>query len=321
MDKLRLATLARGELGYHETEYSIVGEADLQKHLIICDKNADHKNFTPIQDFNIEQLPDGYKDQDIVDYIRSQADLTVRVTTTYISQNRPEGYAFYECRGKKFLRVGSGFMQYVYRNELRSNKPCPCPECKNSPTPRLEWAKLKIRTATHVVFDDEEAQNTIVEFFYDDNKGRDKVRYVYGESVAFGAIKGDWCDIRCVSHDIDLCEFLKDTWGRWRWLEMKVNQKFNSEDDHRLAVVVSHPHGCSKQVSIGVWRDRDIVDRSRDWENCVYTYDTPTCPGSSGAPVWILGQMKGAGFFGRHPHSGRPLVGLNVSAVGWDRKK
>lgn len=130
-------------------------------------------------------------------------------------------------------------MQYVYRNEARSKKPCPCPECRSSPNPRLEWAKLKIRTATHVVFDNEEAQNTVVEFFYDRDKEKEKVRRVHGESLRFGAVQGDWCDIRCVSHDLELCDFLKDTWGRWRWLETKVNQKYTSDQDHRLAVVVS----------------------------------------------------------------------------------
>ncbi|CAG5131506.1 unnamed protein product [Candidula unifasciata] len=320
MDSLQLAILARGDQGYHETECSFGGEADLQRLLVDCDKNPGHENFIPVNEFSLKHLPDGYKDEDIVNYIRAQADLTVKITSKFTSMHRPEGYSFHNFRGKNFMRVGSGFMQYVYRNERRSNKPCPCPECKNSPTPRLEWAKLKIRTATHVVFDDDEAQNTMVEFFYDDDKQKDKVKRVYGESVRFGTVRGDWCDIRCVSHDIELCDFLKETWGKWRWLETKVNQKYTCEQDHRLAILVSHPHGCSKQVSIGVWRNRDIIEISREWENCVYSYDTPTCPGSSGAPVWILGQMKWAGFFGRHPHSGRPVEGLNISAIGWDKR-
>ncbi|CAL1527325.1 unnamed protein product [Lymnaea stagnalis] len=319
-DTVQLAKLARGDQGYHETEVNFGPEADLHKQFIICDKNPGHKNFIPIYEFSLGHLPEDYRDEDVVNYIKAQAELTVRVSSKYTSQNRPEGYAFHNYKGKKFQRLGTGFIQYVYRNEARSRKPCPCPECKTSTHPHLEWAKVKVRTATHVVFDDEEARNTVAELFYDVNKVKDDVKVIYGDNVRFGALQGDWCDMRCVTHDMELVDQLKDTWGRWRWLETKINQKYANHPDPRLAVVVSHPHGCSKQVSIGSWRDRDVVDRSREFENCVYTYDTPTCPGSSGAPVWILGKMKWGGFYGRHPHSGRPVSGLNVSAVGWDRR-
>ena len=67
-----------------------------------------------------------------------------------------------------------------------------------------------------------------------------EVKQFYGESLAFGAIQGDWCDIRCVSHDIELCEHIKEVWGKWRWLETKINHKYPNEDEegHRLVVVV-----------------------------------------------------------------------------------
>ncbi|KAH9513562.1 hypothetical protein Btru_033361 [Bulinus truncatus] len=317
---IQLAILAKGDQGYHETEVSFGGESDLHRHFIDCNKNPGHTNFIPVKDFNIDHLPPDYRDEDIVNYIKSQSELTVRVTSRFTSQKRPQGYAFHNCRGKKFMRLGTGFIQYVYRNDTRTGKSCPCPECRASQTPHQEWAKVKVRTATHVVFDDQEARNTVVELFYDDEQDKSRVKYLYGDNVRFGALQGDWCDMRCVTHDMELMEYLKDTWGRWRWLETKINQKYSEGDHHRLAVLVSHPHGCNKQVTIGTWKDRTVVDRSKDFDNCIYTYDTPTCPGSSGAPVWILGKMKWAGFFGRHPHSGHPLSGFNVSAIGWDRR-
>uniref|UniRef100_A0A2C9M0Z6 Peptidase S1 domain-containing protein n=1 Tax=Biomphalaria glabrata TaxID=6526 RepID=A0A2C9M0Z6_BIOGL len=318
-DTFQLALLARGDQGYHETEVNFGSEADLHKHWIDCGKNPGHSNFIPVKEFNINNLPLEYRDEDILKYIKTQSELTVRVVSSFTSSKRPPGYAFYNCRGKNFQRLGTGFVQYVYRNDTRTGKTCPCPECVSSQTPHVEWAKVKVRTATHVVFDDAEARNTVVELFYDDDADKGAVKRLYGDNVRFGALQGDWCDMRCVTHDVELVDYLKDTWGMWRWLETKINQKY-SDQDHRLAVVVSHPHGCDKQVSVGSWKERNVVDRSRDFDNCVYTYDTPTCPGSSGAPVWILGKMKWAGFFGRHPHSGRPLNGLNVSAVGWDRR-
>ncbi|XP_059178930.1 uncharacterized protein LOC131958055 [Physella acuta] len=339
--KLRqMAVMARGDQGYHETEVTISGEADLHRAFVFCDKNPGHKKFISVKKFSVSDLPQEYQDEDIVKYILAQAELTVRIRSTYTSPGRPEGYAFHRHAGKDLQRYGTGFVQYVYRNDVRSGKPCPCPECKASSDPLEEWAKVKVRTATHVVFDDDEARNSVAELFYDAEDEKDKIKSVYGDNVRFGALQGDWCDMRCVTHDMELVEHLKDTWGRWRWLETKINQKYSDDDQARLAVVVSHPHGCDKQVSVGTWRDRQVVDRSREFENCVYTYDTPTCPGSSGAPVWILGKMKWGGFFGRHPHSGWTGSGLqtqgsnvmglnvtgssasrvNVSAVGWDKR-
>lgn len=321
-ESLRTAILARGIKGYHEAEVSFHGEADLHQSLIDCDKNPGHSRFIPAADFSAKDLPDPYRnDPDVVNFIRAQAELTVRVTSTFTSDQRPEGYAFHKYSGKKLLRVGTGFIQYVYYNEGRSTDPCPCPECKATPNPKMDWAKAKVRTATHVVFDKSEALNTVVELFFDKNNEKEKIHHMYGETVRFGAIQGDWCDMRVVTHDLDLCQRLKDTWGRWRWLETKINQKYKDSDIHRLAVVVSHPHGCNKQVSIGRWKERAVIDRCPGWENCVYTYDSPTCPGSSGAPVLLLGRMRLGGFYGRHPHSGRPLgeTGLNLSGVGWDK--
>ncbi|XP_035826772.1 uncharacterized protein LOC101857261 [Aplysia californica] len=299
---------------------SFRGEADLQRHFIDCDKHPGHEMFTPVSTFSVRDLPEGYQDPDIVAYIRAQADLTVRVVSRYTSSDRPDNYAFSGIKGETFLRTGTGFIQYVYKCEGRTDKPCPCPECKNSDAPRAQWAKVKIRTATHVVFDDTEAKHSVAELFYDNHEDlkNGKIKTVFGDNVCFGAIRGDWCDMRCVTHDLDLCDYIKDAWGRWRWLESKVNEKFRG-DEHRLSVVVSHPHGCNKQVSVGRWADRVVVGGSKGWESSVYSYDTPTCPGSSGAPVWLLGKVKWGGFFGRHPHSGRPLEGLNLSATGLDR--
>ena len=60
----------------------------------------------------------------------------------------------------------------------------------------------------------------------------------------------------------------------------------------RVIVVVSHPHGQPKQVSLRDWvRSRDVVSRpgrqggqTPQW--CEYTTDT--CPDSNGAPVLVL---------------------------------
>ncbi|BFZ22101.1 hypothetical protein BsWGS_25140 [Bradybaena similaris] len=62
-----------------------------------------------------------------------------------------------------------------------------------------------------------------------------------------------------------------------------------------LVIVVSHPHGCGKYVSLGVYTSRQEVPDDfgtneflREIPAAFYTYTAHTCPGSSGGPVFIL---------------------------------
>jgi hypothetical protein len=55
-----------------------------------------------------------------------------------------------------------------------------------------------------------------------------------------------------------------------------------------LTVIISHPHACSKQVSVGfgtkTWDTSDTENQ--------YVYTTGTCPGSSGAVVFVWRMTK-----------------------------
>ena len=60
----------------------------------------------------------------------------------------------------------------------------------------------------------------------------------------------------------------------------------------RVIVVVSHPHGQPKQVSVGDWvRSRNVVVRPGRQGGQIHQwceYATDTCPGSSGASVLVF---------------------------------
>ncbi|BFZ22097.1 hypothetical protein BsWGS_25135 [Bradybaena similaris] len=71
-----------------------------------------------------------------------------------------------------------------------------------------------------------------------------------------------------------------------------------------LVIVVSHPHGCGKYVSLGEYTSRPVKPlfdtQQRLTENLLtyYVYTAHTCPGSSGGPVFILSKEN----VGRHTY-------------------
>ncbi|KAH9512431.1 hypothetical protein Btru_039563 [Bulinus truncatus] len=92
--------------------------------------------------------------------------------------------------------------------------------------------------------------------------------------------------IRCITCDAELTRKLEDDIRRFRhffWSAGKLYGK--SHNDQKLAVIVSHPHGCFKQISIGQW----VSIQSEDGHMHRFTYTACTCPGSSGGPVNIVG--------------------------------
>lgn len=141
-----------------------------------------------------------------------------------------------------------------------------------------------------------------------------------------------------MTHDVELSTILEDMVEKLNDWSLKVNSKYEKcRDVDRLTIIVSHPHGCSMQVSVGHWVNRYIVRYSETGYNgsvlletrsrqlgafdtgawglgtfeTRYTYTASTCPGSSGAFVYRLGYTIEA----LHPHSGSDAEGLNISCI------
>ncbi|GFN86351.1 hypothetical protein PoB_001285700 [Plakobranchus ocellatus] len=177
---------------------------------------------------------------------------------------------------------------------------------------------FRIHTAKHVVFDDAEACRTTVEFFYDDHRDVRNVIRARGLRVARSDIAGDYCVMDCVSHDPNLGFILDRVRREWSQMWLQVKDKIYGHD---VSVVVSHPHGCSKQFSTGQCLNRNWGETPEGQGWYRYSYDAPTCPGSSGAPVWVPG--RDGLFSGYAPHSGAYGANVACSAVWffWDLKK
>ncbi|GFS22993.1 hypothetical protein ElyMa_001628800 [Elysia marginata] len=217
--------------------------------------------------------------------IRSLIDLTVRLRVNCTSLDRPDDDEIAGHRGTDRLRVGTGCIRKFGNPEY--NKPCPCGECRGAVT-RKHW-RFHVRTARHVVFNTEEAKKTSIDLFYDDEhcKENKTMRSMRGVDLLRVKPGRDWCEILCVTCDEDLGERIESA-GRC-WLH---NDKIKPGDlyDLRLlpsshkdcdpVMIVSHPHGQPKKITMGELR-------CRDEESPRIEYSTPTCPGTSGAPVFV----------------------------------
>ncbi|XP_059146769.1 uncharacterized protein LOC131934708 [Physella acuta] len=302
--------------GNHEAEMCYGGEADLHKHVTGCKKNPGHKGFIPLKDFNSHCLPSRYHDDDLMsETIKTLAALTVQVKTKFTSLERPEfypgtqvPYPCYNDRGSHVMRLGTGRVCGVIKY-TKSVGTCRCAKCQVSATPSKVWGMVRVLTATHVVFDDSEGRQTSCVLGFDDNKSQ--VVSLDGWEIDGRAdIEGDMCVLRYVTCDLELVDELDKMCLRFDGLCREVMNKYMRFDDvDKLIVIVSHPHGCPKQVSVGQWtrRHERYVDDDDDvfgdisWPSTRYWYTTCTCPGSSGATVYRLGYDR---WLYGHPHSG-----------------
>ena len=60
--------------------------------------------------------------------------------------------------------------------------------------PHQTTGTFKVMTVAHVVFDDDEAKNTKISFFFDDERSTGKCQYVYILMTESGQ-KYSWCSI------------------------------------------------------------------------------------------------------------------------------
>ena len=210
-------------------------------------------------------------------------DLTVRLRVYWTSPDRPDDDEFSNHRGTKIPRMGTGLISLDY--EPVSDEPCPCDKCNGGIT-RKFW-RFWVQTAHHVVYNREEAKLTRVDLFYDDVSCKSDGRM--GTMTALEVDRfhhdKDICRVECVTHDEALAKRIRSLWT-------SLYSEFSEPLDLYLSsldflspcdggrgpiLIVSHPHGQPKKITLGQWRYGELS---------LIEYNTATCPGSSGAPVF-----------------------------------
>ena len=246
-----------------------------------CTKNPGHCNFIPVSKFCIDNLHDKSLSrlQSHFDTIKALSESTVRLKVGYTSLARPNGYTFSGDRGLFKNHYGSGWVRSVFCR----NGPCPSCACSNTSSPCQEWYEIHVQPACHVVFDEEEVRHTTVDFFFDDKESMTdgRVKTLSGLKVKGKHDTDDFSVFMCVTHDKDLSDRMA---GALAIRDIAYPYFiFDGYHDPFLVVIVSHPHGQPKHITIGEW---DFIDKHVEQPSSrSLSYTADTCPGSSGGPV------------------------------------
>ncbi|KAI8779742.1 hypothetical protein BgiBS90_018936 [Biomphalaria glabrata] len=150
------------------------------------------------------------------------------------------------------------------------------------------WWSVKIFTSTHIVMDDGEAGDTTCTLFFDDTQDTSRRVDFIGRKLKWGS-----STVELALLEMDTCneEVAKNLFAEIKrfntnWKVLHDRYK-DDKDMEKLVIIVSHPHGGAKRVSVGFGVD---VGQEMNLGYSKYIYTTPTCMGSCGAPVYILGK-------------------------------
>uniref|UniRef100_A0A0B7BC95 Peptidase S1 domain-containing protein n=1 Tax=Arion vulgaris TaxID=1028688 RepID=A0A0B7BC95_9EUPU len=286
-------------------------QSDLHTNLVPCIKHPGHERFIPIIKLNSYHFPENFQTESWVKLIRLKAVDVVRLVVSCTSKNRPEELSLTNV---KDVRYGTG-TAFLYKMDKTEQCDCTVATAGHSVS-----GLFRVMTASHVVFDDEEAKNTTVEFFYDSADTSTVIRG-WGVRVCHIDVMRNRSIIECQTHDLNLCQRLTHA------LKERNHLIAKELEPHIVSVltsvIISHPHGMCKQVTFGKLKEMKEYGVARTTKegvmliDCMLTYDTPTCPGTGGGPVNVIG--GGTTCYAFAPHCASKGNDENISGLGWTR--
>ncbi|XP_059154454.1 uncharacterized protein LOC131939941 [Physella acuta] len=283
-----------------------------------CDKDHDHKMFTPLSKFSFEELGE----LNVYEYITNLAELTCKIDVDFTSSARPEfiegtnsPYPVGNRKGTASMRSGTGVVLSVIKIKDGGASPCPCPACNQLDWPFKKFYFVYVRTAKHIVFDDSEVVKSTIRLKFDNDLSSEML--ISGGRIVESDMKFGTSLVQYVTHDTRITHISNSLRNLYK-LEQTIKAQLASKKDQSLAIIVSHLHGWPKHISTGHWLERELTI-SKSGTYVRYTYTTATCPGSSGAPVFIPGEGVQRVFKNLclpHVHKETGKDGRGVSCLG-----
>ena len=262
--------------------------------MLICEKGTDHANFVKIGNLTVEHIPEASNRGEILIVVQKISDLTVKIRTGRVRN----------LTGGANEKITTGFvteLQFAVGSEGTS---CRCRTCKLSGQDNKVVGKILIATSTTVISSDEKAKRSEFEVTIDGGS-----TYILSGIRLVDQTLG-FCVVECETCSMEVIDYLNIKREQCEQLMSKVR-----DNGQRLCIIVSHPHGLSKRVSLGQWTRRIEQGAHKLKTYCKYEYDTPTCPGSAGAFVYIPG-ISDIAHRPNHHHWGVNGKGINYSSVG-----
>ncbi|KAK6987126.1 hypothetical protein BgiMline_016808 [Biomphalaria glabrata] len=266
-----------------------------------CDKNPGHFAYFPCNSLQLEQIPSAFHFSEMSDLLKLLGELTVRVTVSTTSKLRPsEGLT--RINGYK-ARIGTGFA---------IEHACPIKKFQDIDDIKrwLELGRKKdigyvyIQTSRHLVFNDEEAQNAVVDFFYDTPDAKDVIT-LEGKFLMVSSTAGDnQCLLVCECSDLGFIRKVNEMHRELVGVAHRLPPKAKKRMSKKM-FMIHHPHGGPKVLSYGDYvrvnfkinliencratltkltESEQVPEELSTYRKALF-YATDTCPGSCGAPI------------------------------------
>ncbi|KAK0047531.1 acidic repeat-containing protein-like isoform X2 [Biomphalaria pfeifferi] len=301
-------------------------EKKIQDAVADCPKKDQHNKMKFISEFSVEDLKSAMESQSIDSHDKasvSEYDELLKELLNFIKILGKLTAIIVTTKERNKDHLGTGFLQRI---QIKNN------------SDGSQTAVLTLTTAYHVfgvketikeeekykLAQDWKSMNVRARFFYDkpgdigDEKKCLKLQnFRLLETDMEIDVDNDWCAIECEVKDtkllprvIDLKRYLQTYQEMQKTLfEMSKRTEYQKIN---LVVIVGHPHGQPKMVSIGrhYVTSNAIAKEVRSGQRwCRYYYDAPTCEASSGSPVFIFGQsITGFGYWFGHAHNHKKNV-------------
>ena len=213
-----------------------------------CRKYRNHDTvFIPTRNLTLEQIPEEFRDSEVLYFVRWASARTVRLVVGYTSSDRPEHFRNNagKLTGYQCTSYGSG---HIFRTGTTKEE-----VSRRPPAVGIAGRTFFICTAAHVVFDDKEAENTKVEFFFDDDDDRSGVIIARGDRIVKQDVDEDFTRFTCIV----------DTDADGQRIRESLSNHFVGKTKLPYICCVSHPHGTAKRVSFGslkVMKKQELPD-------------------------------------------------------------